>query len=169
MSIYDLRLGFWYLHARVTALHYPYVMAFDPTFIEIRLVDDGTLVQVIRGNNLRCLFADTQPSVMNSSVSSSSSIRSGSTTMYGSYSGHSMHSAQGYHPYGGPAQFGPYGAAVYGHAPHMAMHAPPQQPPQRQRRAHERDEIILVSDDKVMAVRPAAPPPRTSDASAPKA
>lgn len=137
-------------------------MAFDPTFIEIRHVEDGGLVQVIRGNNLRCLFADTQPSIMNSSASSSSSIRSGSTTMYGSVSGHSMHS---YHPYGQPGPYGQYGPAVYGHAPHMAMHAPMQ----RQRRAHERDEIILVSDDKVMAVRPAAPPPRKSDASSAKA
>ncbi|KAF8603877.1 CNH-domain-containing protein [Ceratobasidium sp. AG-I] len=148
------------------ALHYPYVMAFDPTFIEIRHVEDGGLVQVIRGNNLRCLFADTQPSVMNSSamnssVSSTSSIRSGSTTMHGSYSSHSTHS---YHQYGQPGPYGQYGPAVYGHAPHMAMHAPIQ----RQRRAHERDEIILVSDDKVMAVRPAAPPPRTSDVSSAK-
>ncbi|CAE6431848.1 unnamed protein product [Rhizoctonia solani] len=58
------------------ALHYPYVMAFDPTFIEIRHVEDGSLVQVVRGSNLRLLFADTQPSVMNS-MSSSVSIRSG--------------------------------------------------------------------------------------------
>ncbi|KAG8713192.1 RHO1 GDP-GTP exchange protein 2 [Ceratobasidium sp. 395] len=47
------------------ALHHPYVMGFDPTFIEIRHVEDGSLAQVIRGNNLRCLFADTPPSVNN--------------------------------------------------------------------------------------------------------
>jgi hypothetical protein len=138
-------------------------MAFDPTFVEIRHVEDGSLVQVIRGNNLRCLFADTQPSVMNSSASSSSSIRSGTSTAYSSFSGHPVH---GYHPYGVQNQFGQYGQPVYGHAPHMAMHSQLQHKP---RRAHERDEIILVSDDKVMAVRPAAPPPRKSDASAVKA
>ncbi|KAG8779457.1 RHO1 GDP-GTP exchange protein 2 [Ceratobasidium sp. 428] len=38
------------------ALQHPYVMAFDPAFIEIWYVENGTLAQVIRGNNLRCLF-----------------------------------------------------------------------------------------------------------------
>ncbi|KAG8701645.1 RHO1 GDP-GTP exchange protein 2, partial [Ceratobasidium sp. 395] len=45
------------------AFRHPYVMAFDPTFIEIRRVKDGSLAQVIRGNNLRCLFADAQLSM----------------------------------------------------------------------------------------------------------
>ncbi|KAG8694516.1 RHO1 GDP-GTP exchange protein 2, partial [Ceratobasidium sp. 395] len=49
------------------ALHYPYVMAFDPAFIEIRHVKDGSLAQVIRGNDLRCLFADAQLSMTNTS------------------------------------------------------------------------------------------------------
>ncbi|KAG8734600.1 RHO1 GDP-GTP exchange protein 2, partial [Ceratobasidium sp. 428] len=47
------------------ALHHPCAMAFDPTFIEFRHVEDGSLAQVIRGSNLRCLFADTPPSVNN--------------------------------------------------------------------------------------------------------
>lgn len=142
-------------------------MAFDSTFIEIRHVDDGALVQVIRGNNLRLLFADTQPSIMNSSLSSASSIRS-ATSMHSSPTMHSYASLPqsfGYsHPHypgynGAPGpyngQYNQFGA-VYGHAPYMAAYAQPQ----RLRRAHERDEIILVSDDKVMAVRPAAPPPQ---------
>ncbi|KAG8784723.1 RHO1 GDP-GTP exchange protein 2 [Ceratobasidium sp. 428] len=49
------------------AFHHPYVMAFDPTFIEIRRVKDGSLAQVIQGNNLRCLFADAQLSMTNPS------------------------------------------------------------------------------------------------------
>ncbi|KAG9073620.1 RHO1 GDP-GTP exchange protein 2 [Ceratobasidium sp. UAMH 11750] len=149
------------------ALHYPYVMAFDPTFIEIRHVEDGALVQVIRGNNLRCLFADTQPSVTNSSMmSSSSSIRSGTSTAYSSFSGHPV--PQYHHPYGGQSPYGQYGHAVFNHPPPPYM-MQMQMQPHRPRRSHERDEIILVSDDKVMAVRPAVPPSRTSDSSAPKA
>ena len=44
------------------ALHYPYVLAFEPTFVEVRHVDSGALMQIIPGNNLRCLFADSPPS-----------------------------------------------------------------------------------------------------------
>ncbi|KAG0230978.1 RHO1 GDP-GTP exchange protein 2 [Actinomortierella wolfii] len=38
------------------ALSLPYVIAFDPNFIEIRHVDTGDLVQIIPGNNIRCLY-----------------------------------------------------------------------------------------------------------------
>ncbi|CAE6461849.1 unnamed protein product [Rhizoctonia solani] len=131
------------------ALHHPYVIAFDPTFIEIRHVEDGALVQVIRGSNLRLLFADTQPSVMNS-MSSSASIRSGSSTAYSHHS-HSHHHQDGRSPY---ANYGtPPGMQMVPYSQHLVH-----------RRAHVRDEIILVSDDKVMAVR-LAPPPRPSDVS----
>ncbi|CUA74621.1 Rho1 guanine nucleotide exchange factor 1 [Schizosaccharomyces pombe 972h-] [Rhizoctonia solani] len=137
------------------ALHYPYVMAFDPTFIEIRHVEDGSLVQVIRGSNLRLLFADTQPSVMNS-MSSSASIRSGSSTA------HSHYQMQYNHSYGGHSPYAQYGQpAGYGHGMQMVLYAQQQQQ-QQPRRPHVRDEIILVSDDKVMAVR-LAPPSRPSD------
>ncbi|KAF9184408.1 RHO1 GDP-GTP exchange protein 2 [Haplosporangium sp. Z 11] len=37
------------------ALSLPYVIAFDPSFIEIRHVETGDLVQIIPGNNIRCL------------------------------------------------------------------------------------------------------------------
>src|ERR1700723_887533 len=47
------------------ALHYPYVLAFEPTFVEIRHVETGLMSQVIQGNNLRLLFADTPPSATN--------------------------------------------------------------------------------------------------------
>ncbi|ODN86332.1 hypothetical protein L198_07351 [Cryptococcus wingfieldii CBS 7118] len=49
----------------VLALHYPYVVAFEPTFIEVHHVETGHLVQIITGNNIRCLFADTLPSRVN--------------------------------------------------------------------------------------------------------
>ncbi|KAF9413794.1 RHO1 GDP-GTP exchange protein 2, partial [Podila epigama] len=37
------------------ALSLPYVIAFDPSFIEIRHVETGDLVQIVPGNNIRCL------------------------------------------------------------------------------------------------------------------
>ena len=54
----------WFL---VSALHEPYVLAFEPSFVEIRHIETGLLSQVIQGSNLRLLFADTPPSVTNSS------------------------------------------------------------------------------------------------------
>ncbi|CAE6466235.1 unnamed protein product, partial [Rhizoctonia solani] len=123
------------------ALHHPYVMAFDPTFIEIRHVEDGALVQVIRGSNLRLLFADIQPSVINSTSSS----------LLTSLSQYQSPCAHSYGQYSRPP--------AYGYAQPMTPYA--QQ--LMQRRAHIRDEIILVSDDKVMAVRLAPPPSHASD------
>ncbi|CAO3571291.1 unnamed protein product [Mortierella alpina] len=38
------------------ALSLPYIIAFDPSFIEIRHVETGDLVQIIPGNNIRCLY-----------------------------------------------------------------------------------------------------------------
>ncbi|KZS94658.1 RhoGEF Rgf2, partial [Sistotremastrum niveocremeum HHB9708] len=43
------------------ALHYPYVLAFEPTFVEVRHVETGMMVQIVQGNNLRCLFSETPP------------------------------------------------------------------------------------------------------------
>ncbi|KAI8143965.1 hypothetical protein BJV82DRAFT_610038 [Fennellomyces sp. T-0311] len=37
------------------AFSYPYIMAFDPSFIEIRNIFTGEREQVIRGNNIKCL------------------------------------------------------------------------------------------------------------------
>ena len=47
------------------ALHYPYVLAFEPTFVEIRHIETGHMVQIIQGNNLRLLVADAPPSTTN--------------------------------------------------------------------------------------------------------
>lgn len=41
------------------ALHHPYVLAFEPNFVEVRHVDTGALHQVITGHNLHCIFADS--------------------------------------------------------------------------------------------------------------
>ena len=50
------------------ALQYPYVIAFEPTFVEIHHVETGHLVQIIPGNNISCSFADTPPSRVNAPV-----------------------------------------------------------------------------------------------------
>ncbi|KAG8741428.1 RHO1 GDP-GTP exchange protein 2 [Ceratobasidium sp. 414] len=66
---------YWEGFPTAFALHYPYVMAFDPTFVEIRHVEDGTPVQVIQGKDIRCLFAENQPSTTNSSSTRSTCFR----------------------------------------------------------------------------------------------
>ncbi|CAO1617455.1 unnamed protein product [Parajaminaea phylloscopi] len=59
--------GNWIIHWEGNpvsfALHHPYVLAFEPSFIEVRHVETGALHQVITGYNLRCLFADVPPPV----------------------------------------------------------------------------------------------------------
>jgi hypothetical protein len=47
------------------ALQYPYVIAFEPSFIEVRNVETSHLVQIIPGHNINCLFADMPPSTVN--------------------------------------------------------------------------------------------------------
>ncbi|KAM0793648.1 hypothetical protein ACM66B_001079 [Microbotryomycetes sp. NB124-2] len=63
------------------AMHYPYVLAFEPTFIEVRHVETGALMQVIPGNNIRCLFADTPPAA--SSAAYYSGLAGPGAGMYG--------------------------------------------------------------------------------------
>jgi RHO1 GDP-GTP exchange protein 1/2 len=44
------------------AFHYPYVIAFEPNFIEVWDIITCRIQQVIPGDNLRCLFAEPPPS-----------------------------------------------------------------------------------------------------------
>ncbi|GAC92885.1 hypothetical protein PHSY_000443 [Pseudozyma hubeiensis SY62] len=57
--------GNWIIHWEGNptsfAYHHPYVLAFEPSFVEVRHVETGALHQVITGVNLRCLFADVAP------------------------------------------------------------------------------------------------------------
>ncbi|KAI8636628.1 CNH domain-containing protein [Parasitella parasitica] len=46
------------------ALSYPYVLAFEPDFIEIRNVHTGELEQIIRGKNIRCTSTNTHNTVL---------------------------------------------------------------------------------------------------------
>jgi hypothetical protein len=51
------------------ALHYPYILAFDAAFVEIRNVESGELVQVIPSNDLRSL--NTTPDAIHCAASGS--------------------------------------------------------------------------------------------------
>ncbi|KAI8380101.1 CNH domain-containing protein [Blakeslea trispora] len=46
------------------ALSYPYILAFEPDFIEVRHVQTGELEQVIRGKNIRCTSNNTQDAIL---------------------------------------------------------------------------------------------------------
>jgi len=52
----------WEGHPTSFALSYPYVLAFEKDFLEVRHVNSGHLMQIIPGSNMRLLFADTPPS-----------------------------------------------------------------------------------------------------------
>lgn len=90
--------GNWIIHWEGNptsfALHYPYVLAFEPSFIEVRHVTTGALHQVITGYNLRCLFADVPPP---SSGSANTSANSSTTNLHG------MAGLGAMTPYGRPA------------------------------------------------------------------
>jgi RHO1 GDP-GTP exchange protein 1/2 len=119
------------------ALRYPYLLAFEPTFVEIRHVETGQLTQIIQGNNLRCLFADTPPSNPNLPHN-----------VHNSYS-----SPQS--PYGMPQQYGDRNSLYnqYGGAPQYPANVGYGSGGY----SAGRDEIIIVSDDSVVALRLAVP------------
>lgn len=107
------------------ALHEPYVLAFEPSFVEIRHAHTGLLSQIIQGSNLRLLFADTPPSVSNSGPPPN------------------MPHGMGYNGYGGQHhQYGGYSQSV------------------RHPQGVGRDEILIVSDDRVLSLRNVTGPPR---------
>ncbi|KAH7101466.1 CNH-domain-containing protein [Auriculariales sp. MPI-PUGE-AT-0066] len=122
---------FWEGTPSSFALHYPYVLAFEPSFIEVRHVENGALMQVIQGSNLRCLFAENPPSTTNTANSQYSTQHYPARTPYGI-------AAPGT-PYSGRqsvySQFGT-GGPNYGYV-----------------HGQDRDEIIMVSEDRVMALR----------------
>ncbi|KAJ7656356.1 CNH-domain-containing protein [Mycena polygramma] len=127
------------------ALHEPYVLAFEPSFVEIRHIETGLMSQVIQGSNLRLLFADTPPSVNNSGAGYN-------------YQG-------GFDPYSPPHSAGSRASAYtqYALPPHMqhpGQYGHPQQQQHRYPQGVGRDEILMVSDDRVLALRTAAGPQR---------
>lgn len=126
------------------ALHYPYVLAFEPMFVEVRHVETGVMSQVIQGNNLRLLFAETPPST-------SHAANPHQNTYYPTQQGY-------HHSYQTPS------GSMYGRSPSMpgyGPHAVPPPPmafptpqyPMRTMTPSCRDEILMVSDDRVLTLR----------------
>jgi len=60
----------WEGKANRVALHAPYILLFDPRFIEIRHVETGRLSQIIQGLDVRCIWdgrgVDPSPEVITS-------------------------------------------------------------------------------------------------------
>jgi len=115
------------------ALHEPFVLAFEPTFVEIRDINTGSLVQVIQGSNLRLLFADAPPAVSHPGPGSNGYPGGFEFGGYQSPMGFNGPSPNGYGGYGAPMQH-PQGYV-------------------RQGQGFGRDEILVVSDDRVLALR----------------
>lgn len=70
----------WEGNPTAFALFHPYVLAFEPSFVEVRHVETGALHQVITGYNLRCLFADMPPASSGSRYHPQRAYNSGSST-----------------------------------------------------------------------------------------
>ena len=101
--------------------------------------------QVIQGNNLRLLFADTPPSVQN-----------GGSMYYNSNPYQpTAHTGYDYNPYANPGYGYPQRPPQQ---PYMQQFPTPN-PYMRHVQGVGWDEIILVSDDKVLTLRPTMPPP----------
>lgn len=133
------------------ALHEPYVLAFEPSFVEIRHIETGLMSQVIQGSNLRLLFADTPPSVTNA----------------GTPPNHSPYQTGFDHrnPYmGSPGSTGSIHGSVHGGYGGQSPHAPSPYSnsfvPRNNPQGTGRDEILIVSEDRVLALRTAAGPQR---------
>ncbi|KAL0059410.1 RHO1 GDP-GTP exchange protein 2 [Marasmius tenuissimus] len=126
------------------ALYEPYVLAFEPSFVEIRHIETGLMSQVIQGSNLRLLFADNPPSMTNGSNMSP-------VVGPGGYYGPPGYQQPGYGGYNGygppPPQMG---------YPNTNMMYPQHQQQQQYPRPYARDEILIVSDDRVLALRTTA-------------
>lgn len=145
--------GFDSINARV-AFQYPYVLAFEPTFVEIRNVETGSMSQVIQGNNLRCLYTDTPTSQQQQAHPrhSQSSFSSHSVSGF-AHGNNSQYSPSVYSHNGGRTSLS--GTTVYGQSP-VQMYSPSLS--SHGRSTTGREEIILVSDDRVLTLRMAALP-----------
>jgi hypothetical protein len=124
----------------MTAIRYPYILAFEPTFVEIRNVETGSMAQVIQGNNLRCLYTDA-PSYLQwvHSRYSGSSFSSYSVGVFAH--GNLSESPPSFRTFNGQSPVPPY---------------PGQSPTLSYGRAMGQEEIIFVSDDRVLSLRMAA-------------
>ncbi|ORY26665.1 CNH domain-domain-containing protein [Naematelia encephala] len=120
------------------ALQYPYVVAFEPTFIEVHHVETGHLVQIIPGSNIQCLFADTPPSRVNAPIPPPS---------------RGLIYPPQYPPRGAPTpqSFSAYAAQPYAGRPPIPtpgfMPPPPPPPPAPVVPRYARPQVIFTSED----------------------
>ena len=142
-----------------TALQYPFVLAFEPTFVEIRNVETGAMSQIIQGNNLRCLFADTPPTSAHGPPPPPPPSQRASYAPYPP-AGYGVQYGQQQQAYAQAS----YGArqsmqSVYGQQQQQQQQpgTPPYGPLAGAGGRQGRGEIIMVSDDRVMALRMASP------------
>lgn len=129
------------------ALNYPYVLAFEPTFVEIWHVETGETAQIIQGNNLRLLFADTPPSTTNSA---NTQPPPPPQFMYPNQAAAPFNHPN--HPYAVPPH-------SYNGRPSFQQNGQYQQPAYQIRPPHSfgRDEILVASDDRIMRLQMVAP------------
>jgi hypothetical protein len=143
------------------AFHYPYLIAFEPNFIEIWDIVACRIQQVIPGDNLRCLFAEPPPSGSHPPP----------LPMY--YHPHSMPHAPHQLP-PGPMQ---YNGHLNGSMSHYSQVPQPGFPPGSSMYQNHpmippqhlagyssgRREILLVSDESVMLFKRASPSQPSAD------
>jgi len=157
----------WERRPTAFAFHYPYVIAFEPNFIEVWDIITCRIQQVIPGDNLRCLFAEPPPS----------GSQAPPPPVY--YHPHSMpphppgSMQYNVHPNGPMPHYPPVPQPGFSPGPPMHQnHAmiPPQHlqgiPPQPVSGfsvGHGRREILLVSDESVMFLKRASPPQPSAD------
>lgn len=110
------------------------------------------MTQVIQGSNLRLLFADNPPSMIGVGPQAGAGAwGSPNPGMY--HPGYEPNAYNGYQSYGGRPGYG----GGYGGPPLQQMQYPMQYP---RSQGYIRDEILMVSDDKVFALRTNYPEPQ---------
>lgn len=148
----------------IPALHYPYVLAFEPNFIEVRHVDTGGLVQIVTGSNIRCLFSDTPPSQIHSAAAHAQLMAAAAGRLPYGAMGHGVPAHSLVH--GGSAG-GYVQQAPYPHQQHPYGHVPAQQQHPQSRLVmppvnHNRNQIIFISEDSNVQVLRLVPPAMSS-------
>jgi len=116
--------------------------------VEIRNVETGSMSQVIQGNNLRCLYTDAPTSLQQAHPRHSQSSFSSHSVSGFSHASSQYSSPPSYSSHNGGRSSLPGAGVLYGQSP-VQMYPPPYT---------GRDEIILVSDDRVLTLRMAALP-----------
>jgi RHO1 GDP-GTP exchange protein 1/2 len=119
--------------------------------VEIRNVETGSMSQVIQGNNLRCLYTDAPTSLQQPYPRHSQSSFS-SQSMSGFVHGNAQYPPAVYSHNGGRASLP--GSGVFVQSPVQMYPGQPGSTPYG--RTTGREEIILVSDDRVLTLRMAA-------------